>query len=262
MIVSPHELWDLAQRLRGMRIVDLTQTFEPGIPHWSGYEDETRRDALTLDAHGFWALYHTLAGAWGTHVDAPAHMYAEGRRVEDIRPDEMIMPLAVINIAPKVARDHDYAVATEDVDEWESRHGPLPAGAFLALRTDWSKRWPDPTAMANLDEHGRAHTPGWSLPVLKLLYEQRGITASGHETADPDPGSSTGRPIPPDRPLPEVMHEWYACEAYILGRDRYEIELLTNLDQVPEAGAMAIATFPKAGRAPNFPARVLAVCPD
>lgn len=260
--MSRHELWGLAQRLRHGRIVDLTQRFEPGIPHWHGYEDEARLDALTLERHGFWAVYHTLVGAWGTHVDAPAHMYAGARRVDDLRPDEMIMPLAVIDIAPRVARDPDAVVAVADVEEWEARHGRIPEGAFVALRTDWSKRWPDPAAIANCDASGLPHTPGWSLPVLRLLYEERGITASGHETADPDPGSSTGRAIPQDRPLPEVMHEWYACEAYILGRDRYEIELLANLDQVPEAGAMVIVTFPRAGRAPNFPARVLAICPE
>jgi kynurenine formamidase len=37
--------------------------------------------------------------------------------------------------------------------------------------------------------------------------------------------------------------------------------MLTNLDQVPEAGAMVIVSFPKAGGAPNFPARVPAICP-
>lgn len=256
-----HELWELADRLRRMRIVDLTQMFAPGIPHWSGYEDEARRDVLRHADHGFWAISHTLAGAWGTHVDAPVHMFPGGRAVADIRPDEMIMPLAVIDISERAARDSDAVVAIEDVKRWEDRNGPIPAGAFVALRTGWAKRWPHDAAMDNKDPAGAPHTPGWSLEVLRLLYEDRGITASGHETKDPDPGSSTGRPIPTDRPLPEVMHEWYACEAYILSRDRYEIEMLTNLDQVPEAGAMVIVSFPKAGAAPNFPARVLAICP-
>lgn len=251
-----HELWDLAQRLRRMRLVDLTQSFAPGIPHYAGYEDEQRRDALKLEECGFRACYHTLVGAWGTHVDAPAHMHAGGRTVDQIRPDEMIMPLAVLDITEEVERNPDTTVQVRHVEEWERRHGRIPEGAFVALRTGWSRRWPDGAAMAN---GGR--TPGWSLPVLKLLYEERGVTATGHEMTDPDPGSSTTRPIPPDRPLPEVMHEFYACESYILGRDRYEIEVLANLDQVPEAGAMVIVTFPKPLGSPNFPARVLAICP-
>lgn len=257
-----HELWELAGRLRRMRLVDLTRTFRPGIPHYAGYEDEERRDGLKLEECGFWAVYHRLIGAWGTHVDAPAHMHAGGRKVEDLRLDEMILPLCILDISERVERDPDSVVTRADVEAWEARHGRIPEGAFVALHTGWGKRWPDAEAMANRDAQGRPHTPGWTVEVLRLLYEERGITASGHDTGDPDPGSSTGRPVPPGRPLPEVMHEWYACEAYILGRDAYEIEFLANLDQVPPAGAMVIATFPRVGDAPNFPARVIAVCPE
>jgi kynurenine formamidase len=188
-------------------------------------------------------------------------MHAGGRTVDRIPLDEMILPLVVLDISARVAEDPDAVVTLDDVRRFEERHGRIPARSFVALRTDWSKRWPDPEAVANRDAAGMPHTPGWSLEVLRLLYEERGITASGHETPDPDPGSSTGRPIPPDRPLPEVMHEWYACEAYVCAHG-WEIELLANLDQVPEAGAMVIATFPKAGDAPNFPARVIAICPE
>ena len=65
-----------------------------------------------------------------------------------------------------------------------ARHGHVPEHAFVAMRTDWSKRWPDDAAMQNRDKAGVAHYPGWSMPVLKLLYEDRKIAASGHETTD------------------------------------------------------------------------------
>jgi transposase len=47
-----------------------------------------------------------------------------------------------------LAKNPDYTVRIEDVRAWEKRHGPIPEGAFVALRTDWSKRWPDAKAMA------------------------------------------------------------------------------------------------------------------
>jgi hypothetical protein len=34
-------------------------------------------------------------------------------------------------------------------------------------------------------------------------------------------------------------------ETYILSTNHYQIELLTNLDQVPEAGALVVVSFPK-----------------
>ncbi len=78
-----------------------------------------------------------------------------------------------------------------------------------------------------------AHYPGWSLAVLKYLYEERKITASGHETTDTDPGIATSKGD-------------YSLETYILGTDHYQIELLTNLDKVPEAGADRGRGFPEA----------------
>ena len=48
---------------------------------------------------------------------------------------------------------------------------------------------------------------------------------------------------------------------YILSTNHYQIELLTNLDQVPEAGAIAVASFPKPKGGSGFPARVFAILP-
>ena len=81
------------------------------------------------------------------------------------------------------------------VKKWEKDHGQIPVGAFVAMRTDWSKRWPDGIKMENKDANGVAHYPGWSLPALKYLYEERKITASGHETTDTEPGIATSKTI-------------------------------------------------------------------
>jgi hypothetical protein len=97
--------------------------------------------------------------------------------------------------------------------------------------------------MRNADEKGIAHYPGWSKEVLTYLYEKQKITASGHETTDTDPGIATSRGD-------------YSLETYILSQDRYQIELLTNLDKVPEYGAIIVVTFPKpkhgSGFSPEF----------
>ena len=100
----------------------------------------------------------------------------------------------------------------------------------------------------NKDAHGVAHYPGWSLLTLKYLYEDRKITASGHETTDTNPGIATTKG---DYPL----------ETYILSTNHYQIELLTNLDQVPESGAIVVVSFPKPKGGSGFPARVFAILP-
>jgi kynurenine formamidase len=50
-------------------------------------------------------------------------------------------------------------------------------------------------------------------------------------------------------------------ENYILSRDHYQIKVLTNLDKLPEAGAIIVATFPKPKGGSGFPARVFAILP-
>jgi kynurenine formamidase len=46
-----------------------------------------------------------------------------------------------------------------------------------------------------------------------------------------------------------------------MSTNHYQIELLTNLDQVPESGAIVVVTFPKPKGSSGFPARVFAIVP-
>ena len=204
-------LLEVYKLLHGKRFVDLTHAFGPGIPHWPGFPDEKRETLYYYDegvgsrGAGFFAQRYTLVGQWGTHVDPPAHFARGLRTLDQIDPKEMLLPLVVLDVHEQARADPDYTVTMKDVEGWERRHGPVPEGAFVALRTDWSKRWPDRARMRNEDGKKVAHYPGWSLPVLKHLYEKRKVTASGHETTDTDPGVATSKGD-------------YSLETYILKR--------------------------------------------
>jgi kynurenine formamidase len=247
-------LLEIQKMLAGKRFVDLTQTFEPGIPKWKGFPDEKREVAYWYEkgrgtrGEGFFSEIFTHVGQWGTHVDPPAHFIKGLRTVDEITLQEMILPLVVIDVHTESAKNPDYTLTLERVKKWETDHGRIPAGAFVAMRTDWSKRWPDAAVMENADDKGVSHYPGWSMPALKYLYEERKITASGHETTDTDPGSATTK-------------DDYSLETYLLQTNHYQIELLTNLDQVPESGAIVVVSFPKPKGGSGFPARVFAICP-
>ena len=234
--------------IRSKQFVDLTHAFEPGIPHWKGFPDEKREMIFSYAKDGFMAHLYTHVGQWGTHVDPPAHFAAGMRTIEQISPKEMFLPLVVLDVHESVEKNADYTVTLKDVKAWEVRHGKIPAGAFVALRTDWSKRWPDAAAMANKDDRGVCHYPGWSLDVLKYLYEDCKITASGHETTDTDPGIATSK-------------DDYSLESYILHKNHFQIELLANLDKVPESGSLVVVTFPNVKAGSGFPARVFAILP-
>ncbi len=238
----------LYQTLASKTFVDLTHTFGPATPHWKGFGEETVTTLYTIPKDGFKVQQFTHVGQWGTHIDPPAHFHDGLRTVDQIPPSQMLMPLVVLDVHDKVAKNPDYTLTLDDIKAWETKHGRIPAKAFVAMRTDWSKRWPNDAAMQNRDAQGHAHYPGWSKEVLKLLYEDRKITASGHETTDTDPGFATDK-------------EDYSLESYILGLNHYQIEMLADLDKVPEAGAIVLVTWPKPEAGTGFPARVIAILP-
>ncbi|NMC49632.1 MAG: cyclase family protein [Desulfovibrio sp.] len=247
-------LEDAWRVIKEKKFVDLTHAFAPGIPHWKGFPDEKLETLYWYEpgvgklGSGFYTQSFTHVGQWGTHVDPPAHFVKGMRTVDRIDVKEMILPFVVIDVHEAVAQNPDYTMTLDDVKDWEKKHGRIPEGAFVAMRTDWSKRWPSMDAMQNRDAAGVAHYPGWSMEVLKYLYEERKITASGHETTDTDPGVATSR-------------DDYSLETYVLKSDHYQIELLAHLDAVPEAGALLVATFPKPKDGSGFPARVFAILP-
>jgi kynurenine formamidase len=236
------------QVLHDAQFIDLTHAFGPSTPHWKGFAPETVTTLFTIPKDGFHVESFCHPGQWGTHVDPPAHFHDGLKSVDQIDPREFLLRLVVLDVHQQVSKDPDYVVSMQDVKRWEARHGAIPAGSFVALRTDWSKRWPDDASMQNLDAKGVAHYPGWSKPVLQYLYEVRKITASGHETTDTDPGLA-------------VTHDDYSLESYLLGTDHFQIELLANLDQLPEAGALVLVSFPKPVNGSGFPARVVALVP-
>ncbi len=247
-------LTDIVRVLKTKRFVDLTHAFSSEIPHWPGFPAERRETLYYYDegvgsrGSGFFAQQYTLVGQWGTHVDPPAHFARGLRTVDEIPLKEMILPLVVLDVHRAVEKNPDYTLTVQDIRDWERKHGQVPEGAFVAMRTDWSKRWPDAAKMRNEESKKVAHYPGWSLEALKFLYETRKITASGHETTDTDPGVAASR-------------DDFSLETYILNHNHYQIELLTNLDQVPESGAIVVATFPKPKKGSGFPARVFAILP-
>ena len=153
------QLWQIQRTLASKKYVDLTHEFAPGIPRWPGFPDETRKTIYWYDppkdvsaaadkrpdtmGSGFFSELFTHVGQWGTHVDPPAHFIRGLRTVDQIDPKEMILPLVLIGVHAEAASNPDYTLSLERMKKWEKDHGQIPSGAFVAMRTDWSKRWPD-----------------------------------------------------------------------------------------------------------------------
>ena len=161
---------------------------------------------------------------------------------------KIFLPLFVIDKSKEVEENPDFILTKQDILDFEAEHGKIPEGSFVAFRSDWSKRWPSQDAMRNLDDQGIQHTPGWGRDALEFLIHERGVAAVGHETFDTDAG------------LPTAEHG-LVNEYYLLAEDIYQVEVLSNLDQLPAKGALISISFPNWHQASGSPVRALAILP-
>ena len=163
-------LWNMLDELRGATWVDLTHPLTNESPYWAGIPEgsvELCRTVFDYDEEMLSCRIHTykFPGQFGTHVDFPSHFTpgAVGSEAYEVGDGSWTaMPLCVIDLTGKVAAEWpDTAVTVADIEAWETEHGRIPEGSFVALRTDWYTRWPDNDALNNFDAEGGEHCPGW-----------------------------------------------------------------------------------------------------
>ena len=238
---------DRAYRIiAGKQFIDLSHSFGPTTPVWSGFGqadftpafDPKTRKPYTIKDDGFRTTYYNMVGQYGTHVDPPAHFTEDGLTMDKIPLKQMILPLIVLDNTTYQTKDDNHAFSVADLKAWEEKHGKVPRGSFVALRTDMYKDWDK-----NPEHFKRAPFPAWSFETIKFLYEQRGVTATGHEAMDTDTSDKMD------------------SETYILQHGHYQIEVMANLDKVPPRGALIAVTWPKVRDGLGFPARALAILP-
>ena len=228
--------------------VDLTHTFGPESPHFAAFDSAEFKTLFTHD-DGFFSQSFTFAGQYGTHLDAPIHFVRNKRYLDELELKELVLPLVVIDKSKEAEANNDYVLTVEDILQFEAEHGRIESGSFVALRTDWSKRWPDAEAFNNKDADGNNHAPGWGLDALKFLFEERQIKAIGHETFDTDAS------------IDFQKNGALLGEYYVLAQDTYQVELLKNLDKLPAKGAVIVNITPKPEKASGFPVRSFAILP-
>jgi kynurenine formamidase len=242
-----------------LQVVDLTQSLGPdtpviGLPPVFGASPGVTLDVISrYDDKGpawYWNVIH-MGEHTGTHFDAPIH-WISGKDLADnatdtIPPRRFVGPACVIDVTAEVEQDHDYLLMPEHVTAWEARHGRIPAGAWVLLRTGWSTR-ADATSFLNVHADG-PHSPGFHASTSLLLAKERDVLGVGVETV----GTDAGQAGTFDPPFPNhgIMH----------GAGKFGLASLRNLDKLPATGAIVIAAPLKIVNGSGSPLRVLAIAP-
>jgi kynurenine formamidase len=230
---------------RRARVVDLSYAIHANLPRWPGdtrvFEAKTN-STVKKDGYftrNFWMLEH-----YGTHLDAPAHFPPGKKTVDQIPPGRLLGPAVVIDIRKEAKKDADYRLTVSRVARWEKRHGRIPRGAIVLLRTGWAARWPDEKRYRNMDARGVMHFPGFSVEAVRLFIRRK-VSGIGVDTMNVDYGASQ------DFPAHKLSH----------GAGLYHLENLANLAALPEWGAFLIVAPIKLAGGSGGPARVFAILP-
>ncbi|RZT94773.1 kynurenine formamidase [Advenella incenata] len=240
-----------------VKIIDLTETLTPEFPTivlppemgqaWPFRIEEISR----YDERGpgwYWNNF-SCSEHTGTHFDAPAH-WVSGKdqpdnTVDTIDPQAFIAHACVIDCSAESAESADYLLTIDKVLEWEKEHGKIAARSWVFMRTDWSRR-EKPAAYLNMQEDG-AHSPGPDAQVVPWLIQERDVHGFGTESVGTDAGQAQHL----DPPFP--------CHYFMHGNNRYGLQCMTNLDQLPATGAMIFSAPLKIRRGSGSPLRVLAL---
>jgi kynurenine formamidase len=242
-----------------LKVVDLTQPLGPSTPVIGLPPMFAASPGVSIDTI---SRYDEKGPAWywntvrfgehtGTHFDAPIH-WITGKDLPDnacdtIPASRFVGPACVVDVTADVERDPDFLLTPERLDAWEREHGRIPRGAWLLLRTGWSRRT-DPAAFLNLAADG-PHSPGFDARTSRLLALDRDVLGVGVETIGTDAGQA-GRFDPPF-PNHAIMH----------GAGKFGLASLCNLDRLPPTGAVVIAAPLKIVQGSGSPVRVLAIAP-
>ena len=227
------------------RVLDLSYAISDKLVPWPGDEKffEAKVNA-SVEKNGYFTRSFWMLEHYGTHLDAPAHFPPGKTTVDQIPVRQLFGPAAVIDVRAESAKDADYQLPAARVEEWEKRHGRIPEGAIVLLRTGWAMRWPDVQKYRNQDAQGKMHFPGFSSAAAKLLIERK-VSGLGCDTMSIDYGASGD----------------FAVHHLALGAGLYHLENLADLSELPESGAFVIAAPIKLEGGSGGPVRVFAILP-
>jgi kynurenine formamidase len=227
------------------RVLDLAYAINDKLVPWPGDERwfEAKTNA-TVEKDGYFTRSFWMLEHYGTHLDAPIHFPPGKTPVDRISPRQFFGPAAVFDIQADSSANADYLLPAARIDDWEARHGQVPEGAIVLLRTGWASRWPDAKSYRNEDAAGRMHFPGFSVEAVERLIERK-ISGIGCDTISVDRGASKD----------------FAVHHVALGAGLYHLENLADLSELPEKGAFLVVAPIKLEDGSGGPVRVFALLP-
>lgn len=212
-----------------MKPVDLTLTISQDIPSFPGSPKphfmtwaEIKKEKYNLEM--LFLSTHT-----GTHVDAPYHFIKNGKKIHQIDPERFVCNAILI----RVGGTPNYKITKNDIIQFESKYGTIPAKSAVVFHTGWND---------NLEKGGFFEkNPGLSESAARYLCLKK-ISLVGIDSPSIDIGSDTS----------------FSAHKTLLKSDVLILENLCNLDKVKKTNFGIIALPLKIHNATGSPVRAVA----
>jgi len=224
------------------RVVDLTHAMGPDFPTFGGSPNLEMETLVTLEKDGNNMKRWHLVEHTGTHMDAPIHFSKDGQSADEIPAEHLVVPLLIVDIRAKAQDDPDAQVTPDDLKAFEGEHGPVPDGACVAMNSGWQARASGPE-FRNADADGVMHFPGFHVEAAEYLMSERNAIGIAVDTLSLDYGRSAD----------------FATHYAWLPTNRWGLEALANLDELPATGATLVVGGPKIKGATGGPTRLFAL---
>jgi len=236
--------------------IDLTHSFKNGATRsWPinkpfkftvgarGLFDLGGDEKIYLENNEFFMPEHA-----GTHMDAPSHFAKGGKRIDQIKFEDLIGPGVKIDLSVRTRSNLDTMVTIQDLKDWEQRNGMIPKHSIILLYTGRSKFYEDVNSYYGreegypLNDTDHIHFPGFSPEVAQWLVDERDIVGVGTDAPSFDP----------------AQEKQFKAHTTLLGAGKWGLENLANLDKLPESGYTIFNMVFKLHEGSGAPSRVYA----
>jgi len=218
------------------KVVDLTHSLWEEFPTFFGEKQLEIENVFTFAKDGFNLNKWHVNEHTGTHMDAPIHFSKDGNDASKVPVERLVVPLAVVNIASRAEGDADTQLTPDDIKAWIAKNGEFPDGCCVAMYSGWDKLVKTPKFRNDM------HFPGFHPEAAAMLME-RNVGGIAVDTLSLDYGQSKDF---------KTHYMW-------LPSDRWGIECVANLGELPEVGATIVFGAPKIEGATGGPSRVIAL---
>ena len=194
----------------------------------------------------------------------PIHFAERRHTAAEVPLNRLVGPAVVVDVSGAAEAQSEYLVGNADFEAWEQRHGRIPDGAIVLLRTGWGSRWPDRGAYLGTSLSGESAVKDLRFPGLHpqgaaWLVEQRLIAAVGIDTASIGGGErAVDGPVPP---APSGVPTSVRTHQVLADQDVPAFENVASLNRLPATGAYVIALPMKIGGGSGGPLRMVGVVP-